>query len=104
MGKDCPWAEKELAQGAQCMGFMSAGFRRESALPLGGRAGVPRVSREVSTADIFLEFSIARQKLGPHVCSHRVPQASCAPAAGGENAWFGAGLGFDRRMYAQINA
>lgn len=54
---------------------------------------------QVSSADVFLEFSIAQQKLGPHVCSHK-----SIPAAAGEKAWFGAGLGFDRGMYAQINA
>lgn len=26
---------------------------------------------QVSSADVFLEFSIAQQKLGPQVCSHQ---------------------------------
>lgn len=32
---------------------------------------------QVSSADVFLEFSIAQQKLDPHVCSHQEYPSSC---------------------------
>lgn len=103
MGKSCPWAE-ELAWGPQCMVF-----RRESDLPLGGRSrstlGRRLVCVEVSAADVFLEFSpLPSRSWSTCLLTPRVPHAPCAPATAGKKARFGAELGFDRGMYAQINA
>lgn len=85
------------------MGFRSAGFRRESALPLGGRAGVP-------WGGGWCPWKFLRQTcswscpLTSRSWLHMPAHTKSTSAAAGEKAWLGAGLGFDRGMYAQINA
>lgn len=98
----------QLAWGPQCMGFRSAGFRTGSDLSLGGRTGVPWGEGWCLWKFLLQTCSwispLPSKAGSTGLLTPRVLQAPYAPAAAAKRAWFGAGLGFDRGMYAQINA